>query len=145
MTSSPRRRYTCSGDRQRTLFFGFNDSEEHRLHFLAVAEGVSPKVAQETFVTELFRSNGETFNSALLIGSPPNEINSRFPYSTLVDHFLAVAERAVEFGDSWNEVLEFIATSLKRSTEVEFDVSRAEGRRKALEATLRPSCFDPSA
>ena len=124
-----------------TLFFEFNDSDEYGFYFLALADGVSPKLAHETFLIALFRSNGETFNTAVLGGSPPNEVSSAFPRSALLDHFLAVADRAVEYGEFWEELLEMIAKNSKHSAGTEFDASTEGGRRKALDAYLETVVF----
>jgi hypothetical protein len=121
---------------QTTLFFEFNDSDEFGFYFLALADGVSPKLAHDMFMRELFRSNGETFDTAVSGGSPPNEVSSAFPRSTLLDCFLMVADRAEQYGEFWEELLEMIAKNSKRLADTEFDVSTEDGRRNALDAYL---------
>ena len=132
----------CDPTRSKDLALETNDNEEYRLHFLAIATGISPRLAHEAFLKELFRSNGETFNTGVL-QSPPNEITSLFPSSQLVEPFLAVADSAIEaFGnddDFWNDVLE-IASNASRATDRGSkeppDVSTKRGQRKAIEEYL---------
>lgn len=125
-------------DHDTSLYFEFNDSEADQLHFLALSAGVSPDLAHDAFLTELFRSNGQTFNTGLF-GSPPSEVTSRFPCSTLAEKFLVGADRAVEYGcnDFWEEVLQTIMRSSRPSTGIDVDISTQFGRRKAIEAYLK--------
>jgi hypothetical protein len=48
------------------LYFQRTDSEEDFLYFLAVAETNSAQDTHEQFMTELFRSNGETLEQSFL-------------------------------------------------------------------------------
>jgi hypothetical protein len=101
--------------------------------FLAFADGISPKMAHEMFLMEAFRSNGETFNTGISGGSPPNEVSSAFPHSTLLDCFLMLADRTVEYGgEFWEELLGIIEGQSKHFAATQFDVSTKDGRRKAL-------------
>jgi hypothetical protein len=124
-------------DLETSLYFEFNDGEEFGPHFLAVANGLSAGLAQVAFLNELFRSNGATFNTGVF-GSPPVEITSCFPVAELVEPFLAVADRAIEYGcdDFWEEVIQLGSRQPEGYTSLEFDVSTELGRRKDIEAYL---------
>jgi hypothetical protein len=117
-----------------TLYFEFNDYEGDSPYFIAVAEAVSAKLAHETFLHELFTSNGATFHTAIF-GSPPEKITSVFPRAKLVEPFLAAAQGA-HYGcdDFWEEVLQVV--SRRRHGSKGIDVSTELGRRKAIEAYL---------
>jgi hypothetical protein len=129
-------------DQETSLYFEINDTEAYRIHFLAVAQGLPSDLAHEAFLTELFRSNGETFGTVVL-GGPPNEITSYFPRSKLVEPFLLAAERAIGNGchDFWNEVIE-ISSGPSRAAGLHLgeldapNVSTQRGRREAIEAYL---------
>jgi hypothetical protein len=118
----------------RTLFFELNDNDDDCPHFLAVADGISIDLAEETFMRELFGSNGETFSTPLFGGSPPNEVASRFPRPILAECFLAAADKAVEYGDFWEELCEIVAKRSRDGNGPPLDASTKAGRSKAIEA-----------
>jgi hypothetical protein len=127
-------------DPKTSLYFEFNDTEENHLHFLAVAEELSIDLADEIFVRELFMSNGETFHTGVLT-SPPNEMVSHFSRSTLVEFFLAIADRAIDYGgtDFWEEVLNIIDRRSRlgfHSAKNHLNVSSPSARRRTIERYL---------
>ncbi len=136
-TSISMRFATIQLGQETTLFFEFNDSEADHLHFVATVTGLSAELAHESFLGELFRSNGATFNTGVF-GSPPNEITSILPRSKLVEPFLAAADCAVEngCGDFWEEVLQLSSRRPQDPSGIEIDVFTQNGRRKAVEAYL---------
>jgi hypothetical protein len=103
-----------------SVFFEFNDSGENGLELLAIAEGISADLAGEIFMSELFRSNGETFHTGVLT-SPPSEVTSIFSPSFLADRFLEIATYATEYYGAgfWED----LQTLIERSTGPEFESS----------------------